>query len=88
MKVPRYILHRLAAFGDFIVYQRGRWAQRERIPKFLVSRESDGRDLEEFKRKKDAVQWAQEQDTRFFVERHRAFERERAAQEQAGEGAA
>jgi len=57
----RYILNRLATFGDFIVYQRGAWARRERIPKFLVSRESDGRDLEDFRRKQSAMNWARQQ---------------------------
>ena len=57
----KYVLHRLATFGDFIVYQRGNWARVERIPKYLVSRESDGRDLEEFRRKASALNWAKAQ---------------------------
>ena len=57
----RFTIYRLAGFGDFIVYQRGSWARRERLPRFLVSRESDGRDLEQFRRLKSALKWAQEQ---------------------------
>lgn len=61
MKKTTFILHRLAEFGDFIVYRRGKWARRERLPMYLVSRESDGRDLEEFRRKASAMKWAQAQ---------------------------
>jgi hypothetical protein len=57
----KYTLNRIATIGDFAVYQRGAWARRERIPKYLVSRESDGRDLEDFRRKQSAMNWARQQ---------------------------
>lgn len=61
MKTRQFTLHRLATFGDFIVYKRGSWARTERLPMYLVSRESDGRDLEEFRRKKSATRFALDQ---------------------------
>lgn len=61
MKTQLFTLNRLAVFGDLIVYERGNWAKRERLPRYLVSRESDGRDLEQFRRLKSALRWAQAQ---------------------------
>jgi len=50
-----FILHRVAQFSDFIVYRRGDWCLAHRVPRYLVSRESTGRDLEEFLRRKSAI---------------------------------
>jgi len=52
---------RVAEFGDFIVYERGAWAQRERLPRYVVLRNSDNRALEEFRRRMSAVRWARQQ---------------------------
>ena len=59
-----FTLNRLRTFGDYIVYRRGNWAKRERLPMYLVSRESDGRDLEEFRRRASALNWARNQNWR------------------------
>lgn len=53
-----YMIYRIALYGDYIVYRRGPWARREKLPLYLVSRESDGRDLKEFRRKDSAMKWA------------------------------
>ena len=60
-KTQKFVIYRIAEFGDYIVYRRGAWAKRERLPLYLVSRQSDGRDLEQFRRKKSALNWAEAQ---------------------------
>jgi hypothetical protein len=61
MKKISFRIYGIAEFGDFIVYIRGNWARRERLPMYLVSRQSDQRDLKEFRRKKSALKWAEAQ---------------------------
>ena len=61
MQTPKYVIYRLREFGDFVVYRRGTWAKRERLPMYLVSNQATGRDLEEFRRKASAMNWAQAQ---------------------------
>lgn len=60
-KLKSFVLRRLHVFGDLVVYRRGSWARRERLPRYLVSQESTGRDLEEFRREASAVKWAKAQ---------------------------
>lgn len=60
-KPTQFVIHRIKEFGDFIVYRRGTWHKRFHLPAYLVSRQSDGRDLEEFRRKASALKWAEEQ---------------------------
>lgn len=57
-----HVIHRIAEYGDLVVYKRGPWHRRERLPGYLVSQESTGRNLEEFRRKSSAIKWAKEQD--------------------------
>lgn len=57
------VIHRIAEFGPFIVYRRGRWHQAERLPKYVVGREAQAGQncmLEEFRRRASAIRWAQE----------------------------
>ena len=61
MRTTLFILYRLKEFGDFVVYKRGSWARRERLPMYLVSNQATGRDLEEFRRKASAINWARAQ---------------------------
>ena len=75
--MPRFVIYRIAEFGDFIVYRRGAWARREHLPMYLVSNQATGRDLEEFRRKQPAVNWAsrtweQEQRARLMAAEHQA----------------
>lgn len=72
-----YVIHRIAEFGDFIVYRRGAWARREHLPMYLVSNQATGRDLEEFRRRKAALgwasrTWAEEQSARMLRDAHQA----------------
>lgn len=72
-----YVIHRIAEFGDFVVYRRGTWARREHLPMFLVSNQVTGRDLEEFRRRKSALNWAfhtwaQEESARMLKDAHQA----------------
>lgn len=53
-------IFRIAQFGDFLVYQRGYWARRAHLPRYVVMRDSTGSALEEFRRKKAALIWAEE----------------------------
>lgn len=53
-------IYRVAEFGCMIVYERGRWAQRAGLPKYVVARD-DGKVvswLEEFRRRASAIKWA------------------------------
>lgn len=59
-KTTLFVIHRLAEFGELVVYERGLWHRRHGIPKYLVSNLATGRDLEEFRRKADAIRWAYE----------------------------
>lgn len=52
-----HTLTRRAEIGDFILFERGAWRRRERVPAYLVSRESSGRDLKDFLRFKTALAW-------------------------------
>lgn len=52
------VIYRITEIGDFIVYQRGAWHRRERLPGFTVDRASNGRSLREFRRKKHAISYA------------------------------
>ena len=57
-------IHRIAEFGSLIVYRRGRWAKRERLPLYVVGRDvPSGQQcmLEEFRRKQSAINWAKRQ---------------------------
>ena len=57
-------IYRIAEFGSLIVYRRGRWAQRERLPKYVVGRDVPNGEqcmLEEFRRKQSAIKWAKQQ---------------------------
>jgi len=57
-------IHRIAEFGSLIVYKRGRWAKRERLPKYVVGRDVPNGGqcmLEEFRRKASAMKWARGQ---------------------------
>lgn len=61
MTRPFYTITSLAEFGGLTVYERGRWAQRERLPKYFVLRESDRHTLCEFRRLRSALVWAEAQ---------------------------
>jgi hypothetical protein len=57
-------IYRIAEFGSLIVYERGRWAHRERLPKYVVGHDMpEGQQcmLEEFRRKQSAIKWARQQ---------------------------
>ena len=55
----QFIIYRIAQFGKMVVYVRGNWYKKHLCPKYLVSNEETGRDLEEFRRKASALKWAQ-----------------------------
>ena len=60
-KQKLFTLERIAEFGDFVVFMRVKWRKALRLPLYLVGRESDGRDLEDFRRVDSAIKWALEQ---------------------------
>ena len=57
-------IYRVAEFGTLIVYERGRWAQREGLPKYVVARDDTKQVhfLEEFRRRAPAIKWAKAQE--------------------------
>ena len=49
--------------GPLIVYERGSWHRRERLPRYVVARDVQNGAifLEEFRRKASALKWAKAQ---------------------------
>lgn len=61
-QITRYALRRILELGSLILFERVGWGHRqERLPRYLVSH-TDGRDLEEFRRKASAVRWIHQQE--------------------------
>lgn len=54
------VITRVAEFGTLIVYRRGDWCLRERLPRYVVARDDADqvRFLEDFRRLDTAVKWA------------------------------
>ena len=55
---PLPTVYRLGQIGNLVIYERGDWHRAQRLPKYVVSNAETGRDLEEFRRLRTALTWA------------------------------